>query len=1104
MRSGMAPAAPPSVEPATSRARWTLGLVSATSALLVVDLTIVTVALPRIGSELGGSLTGLQWVLIGYAVAFGSLLQVSASIADLLGRRRVFLGGVAAFTATSAACALAWNVVALDIFRVLQGASGALIFANALPMIAQEFGGKARDRAIATWAALVTAAAAIAPLVGGLLVEASGWRAIFAVNVPLGLIALAVAVKHLPRSEAPRRVRLGEIDWAGAASLTSALVLLSLALTRGDAQGWTAPVTLLQIGGGALLLAAFIDVQRRAVERDRPPILDLRLLRIRSFTGAIVLSFLARFATLGTSVFLVLYLSGPLGLGPLGTGLALLPMFLGFLPGGLLSGRLQSTVPYRRLMALGFTLSAAAAVVLGIAIAAGAPAWVLAVPFFLWGFGGSLAMTPLLSTAVGVVPAERAGMASGMANSFLPIGTAAGTAVLGVVFIGVQNADAGRTETAVGVVMLCAAATSALAAVLALCLVRQSDLVHRGGSMASTPEATPQPTPTTTLPSPPVAAEPLAEPSPDPMASLLGLLRPIRGRLLGALGTSALAAVAGVGGVVLIAYALQEVLATDPDGARVATLLGAALGGLVLCMALRVIAFRVSHLASFDLEVTLRTRLTAHIGRLPLGRVQALGSGGLKKVLQDDVRALHGAVADATPLLGFGLAQPVAALVALGIVDWRLLLATLGIWPLIVVTMRMTMRDYPAQRRRYDEANEAINAAVVEFVQGMPVVRTFDDGTASFARFTDRVDAFTVAVRAWTETGRNAAILARIAMTPLPTLVIVLAVGTALTAAGSMEPTTLLVALLIGTLPVESVVPLIYLQHFIEESKAGAARITEVLALDPLPEPAAPRRPADASIRLRGVTFGYDGDRDRPALDEVSLDIPAGSVCALVGASGSGKSTIARLIPRFWDPAAGVVQVGGVDVREIDPVELLAGVALVFQDPFLLDDTIAANIRLGRPHAARAEIEAAARAARAHEFIVTELPDGYDTRVGERGGRLSGGQRQRITIARAMLSDAPIVVLDEATAFADPENEAAIQDGLARLTRGRTVVVIAHRLSTIVDADQIVVLDAGRVAQTGTHTELLAAGGIYARMWAHHEQAREWGMSVRPPAGIAR
>jgi ATP-binding cassette subfamily B protein IrtA len=582
------------------------------------------------------------------------------------------------------------------------------------------------------------------------------------------------------------------------------------------------------------------------------------------------------------------------------------------------------------------------------------------------------------------------------------------------------------------------------------------------------------------------------------LSTVLGLgtsSAPVRRRLQRAAMLGLLSGICNVAGLVCVAYAVGELLADDPSGAVVTRWTLGALTGLLGGFGARALAEHVAHEASFELEVVLRRRLADALARMPLGEVQRLGAGRIKKIVQDDVKSLHNVVADALPFLGSGIAQPIAALLVLGAVQWRLLLAVLLIVPVAFVCFSLMARDYGAQRERYNTANENVNAAVVEFVQGMPVVRTFDDGRASFGRFSAAVEEFTEAVAAWMATTRSSGLLHRLFIVPLPTLLIVAVTGVPMLTTGWVSLTELLLALLIGTLPIEAVSPLMHLTNHINDAKAGAVRVRELLDAPPLPEPDHPREPNGSAVTFESVTFRYPGREDRPALAGVDLDIPEGTVCALVGASGSGKSTLARLIPRFHDVDSGAVRVGGVDVRDIRSEVLLRHVALVFQDPFLVTGTVAENIRLARPDAADDEVRAAAEAAAAHDFIVRELPDGYDTQVGERGARLSGGQRQRITIARAILSHAPIVVLDEATAFTDPETEAAIQQAVARLTRGRTVLVIAHRLSTITDADQIVVLDQGRIAERGRHAELVAAGGRYAHLWSSHQHAAAWGMT---------
>ncbi|GLY51395.1 ABC transporter ATP-binding protein [Lentzea sp. NBRC 102530] len=585
-----------------------------------------------------------------------------------------------------------------------------------------------------------------------------------------------------------------------------------------------------------------------------------------------------------------------------------------------------------------------------------------------------------------------------------------------------------------------------------------------------------------------------------PVLDLVALSPAVRSGLARALALGALGGIAAVGGYVCVALSVGELFEADRSFAAFGRWAGGAFALLTLSFFAKWLAEQVAHHASFDLEVVLRRALADALARMPLGVVQRTGSGRIKKIVQDDVAALHNVVADAVPFFGGVAAQPVAALIALAIVQWKLLLVVLLVVPVAMVSFSLMARDYTTQRERYNQAAEDVNNAVVEFVQGMPVVRTFDDGRTSFRRFGAAVQRFTDAVGAWTETSRSASAFNRLVIVPLPTLLVVAACGTPMLAAGWISPADLVLGLLIGAMPIEAIAPLMHLTNLINDSKAGAVRIGELFAVPPLPEPAEPRTPVGAEVALRGVTFGYSPDR--PVLTDVTIEVPAGTVCALVGPSGSGKSTVARLIPRFYDVTGGAVLVGGVDVREMSSEVLLRHVTLVFQDPFLVDGTIAENIRLAKPSATDDEVIAAARAAAAHEFIVGELADGYDSQVGERGGRLSGGQRQRITIARAMLSDAPVVVLDEATAFADPESEAAIQEAVARLTVGRTVIVIAHKLNTITGVDQIVVLDDGRVAERGRHVDLVSAGGRYASLWARHEQAASWGLAGTKVKGV--
>ncbi|MGD1850655.1 MAG: ABC transporter ATP-binding protein [Cyanophyceae cyanobacterium] len=583
-----------------------------------------------------------------------------------------------------------------------------------------------------------------------------------------------------------------------------------------------------------------------------------------------------------------------------------------------------------------------------------------------------------------------------------------------------------------------------------------------------------------------------------PPKGLWSIIVPVQGRIAGAIALAALSAITSLSALLTVPPIAAELLSESPAPTIVWRWLGLAVMLVVIAFTSRLASFVVSHLAAFDLEVILRTTIAEHLAQVPLGYVVTHGSGAIKKWMQDDVQSLHAFVADTTPLMGQVYTIPALSLAIVFITDWRLAIATLTVVPLGVILIQLAMRDYAEQREAYDRANEEINGIIIEFIQGMQVVRTFDDGSSSFARFQKSLGTFTRTLRAWNLKTQMSGRLAALIFEPLPTLLAIAAVGSWLMAQGTLTLPRLLVFLLLAPRLCGAFKPILTLSHLTNQSKAGAIRIGSVLAEPPLPQPSHPKLPRDASVTLSHVTFLYGGfsESDRIALQDVSLTIRAGTVTALVGASGAGKTTLARLIPRFWDVTKGSIKIGDVDVRQMTSETLMSWVSFVFQDTFLLHDTIRDNIKLGRPNATDQEVEAAARAAKAHELILA-LPNGYDTIAGERGTRLSGGQRQRITIARAILQDNPIVVLDEATAFADPENAALIQEAIAALAQGKTLIVIAHRLPSIMKADQIVVLDQGQLAERGTHGELITANGLYARLWSRHQEAQNWELKVR-------
>ena len=500
----------------------------------------------------------------------------------------------------------------------------------------------------------------------------------------------------------------------------------------------------------------------------------------------------------------------------------------------------------------------------------------------------------------------------------------------------------------------------------------------------------------------------------------------------------------------------------------------------------------VSHAMAYTILESLRLRLADRFLHAPLGDVENHSIGEIKNMMVDKIENMEPPLAHMIPEGAGHIVLPIISIAALLCLDWRLALASLVTFPLSFVCMGLTFKISGDSFARYDQSSNDMNSAIVEYIEGIEVIKAFGRAGVSYEKYAGAITDFRTFVVKWL-TSTFATMKLSFALFP-STLIGTLPVALALANSGTITGAQASLAAMLSISMVGSLAKLEVFSENMRQVKFTVESLEGFLEMPELPQPSVRADVKHTDVELKNVRFSYTGDEKDEVLHGVDLNLPEGSFTALVGPSGGGKSTVAKLIARFWDVTSGEITIGGVNVKDMPLSQLSEYVSFVTQDNFLFRCSLLENIRLGDPSATDEQVKAAARAAQCEEFIA-KLPQGYDTPAGEAGKRLSGGEKQRIAIARMMLKNAPIIILDEATAFTDPENEDKLQRSIAALTRGKTLLVIAHRLSTIRNADNIVVLKSGQIVAQGTQEQLLDSCPLYRDMWLSHIGARSWAVS---------